>query len=77
MLSLLFFSNNVSCTRFLYLLNSKLKNIKFITEWASETIHFFDGKIKLNEIDINTWVWRKLANTANFELNFNAFCSLT
>ena len=69
------FNNDTSCSKFLDLLNSQHKSIKFTVEHASETIPFLDVEIKLNHSGIDTWIWKKPTHT-NLLLNFNAFCSL-
>ena len=69
------FNNDTSCSKFLDLLNSQHKSIKFTVEHASETIPFLDVEIKLNHSGIDTWIWKKPTHT-NLLLNFNAFCPL-
>ena len=39
------FNNDTSCSKFLDLLNSQHKSIKFTVEHASETIHFWTLKL--------------------------------
>ena len=65
--------NSDYCTKFLDLLNSQHNNIKFTVELPFDTITFLDVEIRLNETDIDTWVYRKPTNT-NLILNFNALC---
>lgn len=67
------FDDETSCSRFLALLNSKHKNIKFTVEKAQETIPFLDVEIKINDKYFDTWVWRKPTNTG-LCLNFNSVC---
>ena len=69
------FDDNNSCSKFLNVLNSQHKNIKFTVEHASDTIPFLDVEIKLTESGVDTWVWRKPTYT-NLLLNFNAICPL-
>ena len=66
------FPDDKSCTKFLDLLNAQHKNIKFTAEHASKTIPFLDVEIKLTNLGVDTWVWRKPTKT-NLLLNFNAF----
>ena len=67
------FDNSDHYTKFLDLLNSQHNNIKFTVELPSNTIPFLDVEIRLNEIGIDTWVYRKPTNT-NLIWNFNALC---
>ena len=46
---------------------------EFTVDLPSDTIPFLDVEIRLNETEIDTWVYRKPTNT-NLILNFNALC---
>ena len=63
------FNDNNSCLKFLNVLNSQNKNIKFTVEHASDTISILDVEIKLTELGVDTWVSRKQTHT-NLLLNF-------
>ena len=67
------FDNDEKCTKFLHLLSTQHKIIKFTMEYSLETIPFLDVKIKINDTGIETWVYKKTTNT-NLCLNFNAMC---
>ena len=67
------FDNDEKCSKFLDLLNTQHKNIKFTMEHLLETIPFLDVEIKINDTGIETWVYKKPTNTKLF-LNFNAMC---
>ena len=67
------FDKDEKCSKFLDLLNTQHKNIKFTMEYLLETIPFLDDEIKINDTGIKTWVYRKPTNT-KFFLNFNAMC---
>ena len=61
------FDNDISSKKnFLNLLNSQHKNIKFTTESAVQCISFLDVSIKVNNNNIETWIWRKPTHTGYF-----------
>ena len=66
------FNNDSSSLNFLNLLNSQHHNIKFTMESA---IHCFVFRfcIKVNNDNIETWIWRKPTHTGLL-LNYNANC---
>ena len=43
---------------------------------ANKTLNFLDAEIELNDVVLNTCVWRKSTNTGLL-LNFNAICTTT
>ena len=65
--------NNDSSLDFLSLLNSQHNNIKFTMESALKCILFLDVRIKVNNDNIDTWVWCKPTHIGLL-LNFNANC---
>ena len=67
------FDSDISSLSFLNLLNSQHKNIKFTMESAVQCISFLDVSIKVNNDNIETWIWRKPTHTGLF-LNYNAYC---
>ena len=69
------FGTNVSCLKFLDIINSQHKNIRFTVEYGSELMCFLDVQIKVKENECDTWTWRKTTHTG-FLLNFDALCPL-
>ena len=67
------FDKDEKCSKFLDLLNTQHKNIKFTMKRSHETIPFLDVTIKINDTGIKTWIYRKPTN-GNLFLNFNAIC---
>ena len=67
------FNNDSSSLNFLNLLNSQHHNIKFTMESAIQCISFLDVCIKVNDDNIETWIWRKPTHTGLL-LNYNANC---
>ena len=67
------FDSDISSLSFLNLLNSQHKNIKFTMESAVQCISFLDVSIKVNDDNIETWIWRKPTHTGLL-LNYNAYC---
>ena len=67
------FNNDSSSLNFLNLLNSQHHNIKFTMESAVQCILFLDVCIKVNNDNIETWIWRKPTHTGLL-LNYNANC---
>ena len=67
------YCNDNDTKKFLKILNSQHKNIKFTSEKPNSSISFLDVEIQVNDCGIDTWVWRKTTNT-NLLLNFYAFC---
>ena len=55
---------------FLGLLTSRHKNLRFTVEVGQNTSPFLDAEIKLNDFDVDSWVFRKKINT-HVLLNFN------
>ena len=49
------FKTNESCSKFLDILNSQHKNIKFTVEYGSELMCFLDVQIKVKENGCDTW----------------------
>ena len=72
------FENESTCEKFLKVLNSKHKNIRFTMKKSTDArnITFLHVQVELNESGYNTWVWRKPTNTGLL-LNFNANCPQT
>ena len=68
------FDDDNACTSFLNTLNKQHLNIKFTIEKLTKTLQFLDVDIKINECDVDTWVWRKPTNTGLF-LNFDSTCA--
>ena len=68
------FDNDSSSLSLLNLLNSQHKNKKFTMESAAQCISFLDVCIKVNNENIETWIWRKPTHTGLL-LNYNAYCS--
>ena len=64
------FQSKSSCSKFLNVLNSQRKNIKFTMEKATSTLNFLDVEIKMNDIEYDTCMWRKLTNTG-FTIKFS------
>ena len=64
-----------ACSSFLNILNSQHGNAKFTIEKFCNTLQFCDIDIKISENTVDTWVWRKPANTRLF-LNFAALSSI-
>ena len=60
-----------ACSSFLNILSSQHDDIKFTIENSTNTLQFLDVDIKISEITVDTWVWRKPSNTGLF-LNFAA-----
>ena len=69
------FETNESCLKFLDILNSQHKNIKFTVEYGSQLMGFLDVQIKVKENGCDTWAWRKTTYTGLL-LNFDALCPL-
>ena len=69
------FKTNESCLKFLDILNSQHKNIKFTVKYGSELMCFLDVQIKVKENGCNTCTWRKTTHTGLL-LNFDALCPL-
>ena len=67
------FDNDSSSLSLLNLLNSQYKNKKFTMESAAQCISFLDVCIKVNNENIETWIWRKPTHTGLL-LNYNAYC---
>ena len=65
------FAANESCLKFLNILNSQYKKIKFTVKYGSELMCFLDVQIKVKENGCDTWTWRKTTHSG-FLLNFNA-----
>ena len=59
----------------LNILNTQHKNLQFTVEKSANTLQFVDVDIKVNEQNIDTWVWRKPTSTSLF-FNFDAICPL-
>ena len=59
------------CFKFLDLLNTQHKNIKFTMKHSLQTISLLD--VEINDTGIETWVYRKPTNTKLF-FNFNPMC---
>ena len=68
------FETNESCLKFLDILNSQHKNIKFTIEYGSELMCFLDVLIKVEKNGCDTWTWRKTSHTGLL-LNFDAYTS--
>ena len=66
------------CLKFLEVLNSQHKDIRFTVEKATtfSTLNFLDVQIKLLDNGYETCVWRKPTNTGVL-LNFNAICDMS
>ena len=72
------FNNDSSSLNFLNLLNSQHHNIKFTMESAVQCISFLDVCIKVNNDNIETWIWRKPTHTGlllNYKGAFTAVYS--
>ena len=69
------FETNESCLKFLDILNSQHKNIKFTVGYGSELMCFLDVQIKVKENGCDTWTRRKTTHTGLL-LNFDASCPL-
>ena len=54
------FETNESCLKFLDILNSQHKNIKFSVEYGSELMCFLDVQIKVKENGCDTRTWPRL-----------------
>ena len=67
------FNNEASCEKFLEILNSQHKNLKFTLEKQTDSLNFLDVQIELTDTSFNSSVWRKLTHTGLF-LNFYALC---
>lgn len=72
------FENENDCTKFLDILNSQHKDIRFTVEKATRanTLSFLDVNVQLLNNGYETCVWRKATNTG-LVLNFNAVCPKT
>lgn len=70
------FDNQISSSKFLNVLNSMHKNIKFTIEKATDKLSFLDVQINFNEKGHTTTVYRKPTHTGLF-LNFNSMCPKT
>ena len=62
-----------SCLKFLNVLNSQHKDKEFTIEKATSTLNFLDVKIKMNDTEYDTCMWRKVTNTGLL-LNFHSIC---
>ena len=69
------FETTKSGFKFLDILNSQHKNIKFTVYDGSELMCFLDVQIKVKEYECDTWTWRKTTHSGLL-LNFNALCPL-
>ena len=69
------FDCDYDCLKFLEVLNSQHKDIRFTIEKATKfsTLNFLDVQIKLLDNGYETCVWRKPTNTGVL-LNFSAIC---
>ena len=56
---------------FLNILNAHHKNLQFTVEKSANALQFLDVDIKINEQDVDSWVWRKPTSAGLF-LNFVA-----
>ena len=61
--------------KFLDILTSQHKNIKFTVDYGSEMMCFLNVQIKVKEDGCDTWTWRKTTYTGIL-LNFDALCTL-
>ena len=69
------FDDDKKCDSFLNILNTQHKYLQFTVEKSAHTLQFSDVNIKVNEQDVDAWVWRKPTSTGLF-LNLDAICSL-
>ena len=53
------FDDDKKCDSFLNILNTQHKNLQFTVEKSANTLQFLNVVIKVNEQDVDTWVWRK------------------
>ena len=70
------FQSKSSCSKFLNVLDSQYKDMEFTMEKATSTLNFLDVEIKMNDIEYDTCMWRKLTST-RLLLNFHSMCSTT
>ena len=64
------FDDDKKCDAFLNILNTSHKNLQFTVEKPANTLQFLDVDTKVNEQDVDTWIWRKPISTGLF-LNFD------
>ena len=69
------FDDDKKCDSFLNILNTQHKNLQFTLEKSANTPQSLDVDIKVNEQDVDTWVWQKPTSTGLF-LNFDAISPL-
>ena len=69
------FDDDKKCDSFLNIVNTQHKNLQFTLEKSANTPQSLDVDIKVNEQDVDTWVWQKPISTGQF-LNFDAICPL-
>ena len=69
------FETDESCLKFLDILNSQHKNIKFTVKYGAELMCFLDVQIKIKENGCDTWTWRKTTHTGLL-LNFDTLFPL-
>ena len=69
------FPSDTDFMKFLDILNSQHKNLKFTFELGNSTLAFLDTNISIVNADFESWVYRKETNT-NVILNESAVCPI-